>query len=698
MKKNGITARQRAIIEIIAKGSKEKPATVSEISAQLNLSTRTIIREMPEIEKWLSENHFTLYKKPGVGLLLEESTESIQFLLELLGEKNVVYQYSREERVQLILGELLMAKEPIKSFSFISRFKISDATFSSDLDDIQKKLSSYNITLLRKQGLGIYVEGREEDLRRAIADTLYQILDENEMVSILNGKMTKHIDPNKEMKNKLLQFIDQEIIFKIEEILNNAETTYGIKYEDNAYIGLIIHLSLAVKRIQKSEKITMEKHVLDQLSVLDQYAVATKIAQGLEKCFDIVIPEAEIGYITMHLKGSKIRLHLKQKEWKFSNIKIYQLASRIVSLAEDYLQVNLKAEESLVEDIANHIGPVLNRLQLGLSIKNPQLAEVKTKYSEVFEAAKHVCSILERENNIVSIPEEEIGFLAMHLGAALIRCGYISSKINAVVVCPSGIGTSKLLAVSLMKEFPEVEVKETISALNIDIESLQRNNIDLLFSTITLDIEYAYLKVNPVLGENDKKAIRKQIAKLGGKKKIIHPELKEHDMENMKKISLLGLSISDLMEHVGFKILSVPKKEDMIVEAGKLFCNGKEETGKEIAKAIQQRESISPTYVNELEMYFFHCITSFVQQCRFGILRLQPILNQNGATIRGAVVMLIPQNQRDDTSLMSEISGALIENKGFAEAVKQGEKPDIIRELEKAVTKFFRKKIKDYFN
>ena len=121
----GLTARQKAIIEILTKFTATNPVTISAISEKLNLSSRTILREMPDIERWLSENNFKFIRKPGVGLILEESLENQKKILELLDVESVKKVYSKEQRRKFLLGELLATKEPRKSFYFTSKFKIS---------------------------------------------------------------------------------------------------------------------------------------------------------------------------------------------------------------------------------------------------------------------------------------------------------------------------------------------------------------------------------------------------------------------------------------------------------------------------------------------------------------------------------------------------------------------------------------------
>ena len=62
-KKSGLTKRQKEIIKILAQFTADHPITVQTISEKLNLSPRTILREMPKIDAWFEENDFHLVKK-----------------------------------------------------------------------------------------------------------------------------------------------------------------------------------------------------------------------------------------------------------------------------------------------------------------------------------------------------------------------------------------------------------------------------------------------------------------------------------------------------------------------------------------------------------------------------------------------------------------------------------------------------------
>ncbi|WP_265328071.1 helix-turn-helix domain-containing protein, partial [Clostridioides difficile] len=56
LKKKKITSRQKKLIMIVENSKKNIPITISEIAGTLELSSRTVLRDMSGIEKWFDEN------------------------------------------------------------------------------------------------------------------------------------------------------------------------------------------------------------------------------------------------------------------------------------------------------------------------------------------------------------------------------------------------------------------------------------------------------------------------------------------------------------------------------------------------------------------------------------------------------------------------------------------------------------------
>lgn len=699
MDKSNLTSRQKSIILLLTQFTAKNPVTISTLSEKLKLSSRTILREMPSVEKWLKEKQFRFIRKPGVGLMLDETIERQQELFELLQKENVEQSYSKEERIALLLGELLTSKEPLKSYYFTSKFKISDGTLSNDLDEAQEQLKTFEIELIRKPGIGIYLKGGENNYRQAMVQLLYKIMDEKELIHLLSGKITEKTRPKLQVpiQNRLLHFIDQETIEIIEIILGETEKKLKIKYTDSAYIGLVVHIALAIKRIENNEKIIMDQATLSELRSLPEFSVSAAIAAKLEEKFLIEIPESEIGYITMHLKGAKLRLARTKEAIDLEQLNYYQIAAMMIDSVENQLGVVLDEKEQLEEDIANHLGPAISRLTMNLKIKNPQKKEIQETYPRVYQATEKACEIIKEITKVAVLPESEIAYIAMHFGAALERSNCFDSRFQVVIVCPTGVGTSRLLAANIKKEYANIEIHSIISALHIDTKKLKEQEIDLIISTVELNVDYPFLYVSPLMTEQDKEKLKKYLGR--AKKKIIQNKKRVQkrscSSEDIQEITQWGIEINALLENIRLHVLEeVSSIQELTADAGILFAESGQ-AAEEMTEKLFSREHLGSTYIDETQMFLFHCKSGFLSHSRFGVIRLKEPVKIEGKKIAGGIVFMIPEEDSGICrEIISEISGKILDDSALLHAIlHQGEK-ELRKEIECLLCFYYQKKIK----
>src|SRR5699024_7669624 len=136
--------------------------------------------------------------------------------------------------------------------------------------------------------------------------------------------------------------------------------------------------------------------------------------QDLEKVLDMDIPDDETGYITMHLLGAKSQKNQDNFPME-SDMDAAYLATALIQYVTDHTHQDLTQNHTLFNDLVVHLRPSLYRLDQGLMIHNPLLAEIKDDYGDLFhlleDAVEHVypgCTF----------PDDEIGFLVLHFAAA----------------------------------------------------------------------------------------------------------------------------------------------------------------------------------------------------------------------------------------------------------------------------------------
>lgn len=699
MKKKKLMSRQKQIIQILTKSTNKNPITISTIAEILNVSSRTVLREMPKIEEWLDENGFNFIKKPGVGLIIDESLENQQLILELLEVENVQKEYSKEERKRIILSELLIAKEPLKLFYFTNQLKVSEGTLSNDLDGIEDWLKAFDIKLIRRQGVGIYLEGNEKNYRKVLSDILYRTLEEKELIKLLKKSLNSPSSENSiefSIENRMLNFIDKTIIKGIEKIVSELEEKFNFKLIDSDYIGLVVHISLAVQRIKNGEKISMDKSSLSELEILPEFAVATEITEKLEKVFTIEIPKDEIGYITMHLKGARLRLNKVENDIDLDNLDIKQISNYIITEVENDFNIEIINKQKLSKDIYNHLVPAISRMSMKLNIRNPLLENIKEQYSEIYHSCENACEILKKITKIDKIPESEVAYIAMHIAAA-IEENLKNENLSVVIACPTGVGTSKLLGVNIKKEFPNLDIKNSISVINIDTKKLKEDGIDFIISTVDLDVDYRYICLNPMFLQKDKIKLKEFIHRYSKQritKKIIKKELK-CDKDKIKNITNLGTEIISILEEVRVReINNVKTVNDLIGIASSVFAENVNHA-KEIKKLLLEREEKSSTYLNGFNMMLLHCKDKKITSCKFGVIRLNEKLIEDGKEINFAIISLIPEkNTQTQINIMSHINGEIIERESLRNSIMKISEEELTSIIEKILGDLYRKELK----
>ena len=104
--------------------------------------------------------------------------------------------------------------------------------------------------------------------------------------------------------------------------------------------------------------------------------------------------------------------------------------------------------------------------------------------------------------DIDDFPDDEIAFIVLHFGSALVMREEANS-IKALIVCPTGIGTSKMLASRIKKEIIEIDSVEIKSIKDIQ-QDANLKSYDVIISTVRLPfIDMDYILVSPLLSEEN---------------------------------------------------------------------------------------------------------------------------------------------------------------------------------------------------
>ncbi|MCA0971893.1 BglG family transcription antiterminator [Halobacillus litoralis] len=675
-----VSARERKMIEYLIEA--RDPVPVKKIAEALGVSTRTVHRDLNGLEQTLNDYDLFLQKQTGRGIQLLGEQEGIKKLRGEIHEAPSL-DYTPDERKVLILSWLLDAKEPVKLMSLASDLGVTVATASHDLDQIEEDLSAFDLQLVRRRGYGVEVVGKEVNIREALQRIMMQHMSEYDFLKLLKQYMSVQTDPSAldAVTEHLLGLVSKEQIHTIEEVVESYRSELTYPLADSAYIGLIIHLALAMERIKQGEEIQMEPEYLNELRPTKEFDVALQMIRQLEKDLDLVIPEAEIGYITMHLMGAKARYN-KDSVIEESSLRIAFKAKQLIEYVSNALQNDLQNSEKLLNDLVVHLKPSLYRIQQGMDIQNPLLQQIEEDYTDLFviieDAVKHVFPKL-------AFPKEETAFLVMHFASALLNLEE-TKRIRVLVVCSSGIGTAKILAAKLKRQFHEIETVDHQSLF--DLRGVSLDQYDLIVSTIPIDHLDHYVLVNPMLSKADIHRIEHRIRKI----RIIdsmrrhdgpEQEVKDQTLESVRHSVTAVQQYIQTISHLLNSLYTFQpyenEKEHVIVEV----CRKLEEREAirqpdEVSAKLIERESVGGLGIPDTGIALYHTRSHHIPKPSFSVASLQqPVAVQSmtGETMDASVFvfLLAPESlSGEGLEVVSYLSTLFIEDPASVEVMNKG--------------------------
>ena len=696
--KRSLSKRQKEIIRTLVQ-MKGRPVTMAAISEKLSVSNRTILRELPSVEEWLDENDFHFIRKRGTGLAIVEDSETYALLEELLYIENEAVHYSKDDRRGRILGTLFYAASPAKAYSFTSKYDISEGTLYSDLDVLDKWLEDYDIKINRRPGLGIFMTGSETSRRQAIINAIFEFFDVNRM-PVLIDNYEEEIDNNTWVNHPLIPFFREDIIQFAKRACVFCEEYLKISYVDSSRINLVNRISLAIYRMQHERFLRSMPEGMDHVVNSREYGLARELGSMISREFDLEVPEEEIAHIATYLLTLRVWTSSSSLDDPLKAINVRYIVLSMIGVVEQLTGIPFRSDTVMIDDLTDHITLMQKRISLDLITGNTQSAVIKENYPAVYTAVETACQVLREWIYPKDLKDSDIGFIAMHFAAAAERLQRNARKVAVVVVCPMGIASSRMLAASLVKSFPEIEIRHISSAFSIDEGQLKKEGIDLIISTAEIRTGFPHLCVNKVLQVQDKMMVKNALNEINrghlqdriSRKTGIHSNL---SMDNIRSLSALGTEIVELSEH--FRIIPVGKVDsvDGLIEIAAASLSDSGKLQQKLIEGFRSRERISDTYVKEMEICLLHCRTDAVRHSRFIYIALQqPFMGEKGS-VRGAVVMTVPALAEDEILLepAGRLSSLLVEDDRFLQALFDCDTSASITYIEKALVKYYQHEV-----
>ncbi|WP_181347121.1 BglG family transcription antiterminator [Thalassobacillus sp. CUG 92003] len=479
-------------------------STVTQLAEHLNVSNRTLYNDLSAINDWLSEQGFQqLQQSTGRGVKVHnDDRETLKRELRDTYESD--YVYAHEERVLIIF--LFLSAHPYERFTvnrFCDGFNVSRNTTLDDIKALKALLSDYQLSLHFNQADGYLIKGAEKEKRRA-------------MVSFINkfNQETAHVHWNDQSHfHHTFSPIREEEWDWLTQQLIDLETNIGIEFTDELLYSLITRFSFFIRRLQLGCTVKMEPVEHEVMKGTAEYEGIADFFEAVKAYFAFEhAQEDETVFFAAHLLSARVN-HLDIPSW--GEKESQQLKHVIYKMIEEFEQlalIEIKDYENLANNMLIHLKPAYFRMVYNIEVDNQLVTKIRENYPEIFNLTRQVVFHFERLVG-KKISLDEVAYIAMHFGGWLRKEGIDPDQRRSLaIVCPSGIGTSRLMENQLQGLLTGVDIEGVYSLREYKRSKI---NADVIVSTIPLpERGVPVIVAPPILSDQEKVRIIKEVNQL----------------------------------------------------------------------------------------------------------------------------------------------------------------------------------------
>ena len=495
--------------------------STKKIAHDLNVSERTIYNDIHSGDFRLLLNGATVDIKQKRGIKLVADKFHRQHLQQMI-EKDWLYSIPQSgdfsNEVAKILLILFTSKHPTTIKSLTQQMYMSGTSLDMVIDAAKKWAHSYNIQILAKKNYGLYLQGKEQNIRLAFKDLCFHyqnVGDEKE-----EKEKDRIYGP---LKAQLFQIFSLEIVNAVMEIVNQSEINLNERFNDFDYANLVTRLCILVLRNKIGKTVEFSADFGNEIR---EKLVAELIKYRLENAFHIALSSYEMNEITSYLLSTRRQGNLFLPESQLEHSSLTKVIEKFTRLVSNSLNIDLSHDQELKINLYNHLNPAIRRIRYGIKIENPLLDQIKFEFTNVYIAVMTAIEEIEKNEHIY-FDANELGFICLHIVAAINRSNH-KGNIAACLICQDGTIASFLKS-KIEHQFPEIAVDKIVPITKFSSDILE--DFDLIFNTTRASltqeksVEDQIIPINLLLDSIDQQKIRYWIVK-NEYNKIIHTDSK----------------------------------------------------------------------------------------------------------------------------------------------------------------------------
>lgn len=546
-------------------------ATLSKI---IGVSERTVRNYINEINE--NQNGIIQSSKNGYRIIEEHQDIPTKAISEI------------DERSSLVLSKLLVAKDGISAFDLADELHVSESTIMNNvIPKIKELIKTYHIQI-KAHDYQFALIGKEQDKRKLVG----HIATHNVYGYFTSTDTLRELFPTFDIDKVLHDLFD--ICQESNLILNN----YSLN-------NLLVHILIILIRLESKNTLNPSDDMIDAEKLIEHFdqkneilQLSSHIARFFETTYHSSIPEKDFQQIV-------ILIALSIEHYSFENLSFDKLSKfidqnfldNILSIAQD-MQKRYEIPEidqDFLLQFTLHMYNVFQRASFHISYPNPIANQIKKDYAPIYDMAvffAHKFSV----TYDITVNEDEIAFIAFHIGAYLERNKIKKDTISCIVIVENYHDFARKLVNELEINFHEDMTIIDVISYNHFI--LKNPECDFIITTIDSPMKHPHkILVNPILTKQNIHKIWNELEKINEEKNLVYAKIFLNEMLRpelfVRNIQLQ--SINEYIEYLG----NICLKQELIKP--------------NFIKDVLLRESVSSTAFTDC-LAIPHAINQYAEQ------------------------------------------------------------------------------------
>ena len=426
--------------------------TANILSKALNLSIRTIKSYIAE----LNMNYPSLISSSNRGYVIDKVKAN-----SLLQYKDDIPQDYESRCIYIIKKTLLEKQDYIDIFDLCEELFISYSTLKKDIYKMNTSFANFKITFSSENNK-LHVGGSEQNKRKLIS----HVMSEEVSGNFLNLTLLQESFPDYDLDDACT-------------LIKDICKQHHYYLNDFSCVNFILHVTIMVSRINHGNHI-INNNELIQVTNKNDEKIAKELCLALEQVFNVSFNSSEILEIYILFKNNANYINDENENVSLLvSDEIIQITKNIIKNVDEHFFINLDSD-NFITPFMLHLKNLKNRLIKNNLLKNQMLDSIKISCPTIYDISTFIAYQLTLSFH-ENVNEDEIAFIALHVGTEIERQKKEETKVSCLLLCPEYLNITSTLHKKIMMDFgDQLTIQKSISFEN----EILGNNFDLLITTV----------------------------------------------------------------------------------------------------------------------------------------------------------------------------------------------------------------------